>query len=91
MKKIIILLTLLLTYKSLSNFNQLEYSSRTTVYRSIPFYSHVFKILGYKVLTYGCIDIVYFKEKKIRNTSGYFGICSIEQINEDIKTLEKEE
>lgn len=91
MKNIFIILILLLSFKSVYNYNYLDYYSKLTVYRSIPFYGSFYKLLGYKVLSYGCIDVIYFHDRKIRNTSGYFGTCSIDKINYDIRSLEDEE
>jgi hypothetical protein len=91
MKKLFIVIISVLLFKSIYNYNHLAYHSKITSYRSIPFYSNFYKLLGYEVLSYGCIDVIYFHDRKIRNTSGYLGICSINRINSDIKSLESEE
>ena len=91
MKKLLIVIIALLITKSIYNYKNLEYNSKTTIYRSIPFYGIFYKMLGYKVLSYNCIDVIYFNNQKVRNTSGYLGVCNIDKINEDIKTLEEEE
>lgn len=91
MKNIFTLLLIIIALKFLYNFEKLEYSSKKVEYIYIPFSGVFYKLLNYKVYKYGCIDIIYLKEKEIRNVSGYLGFCSVSRINENIKVLEDEE
>ena len=91
MKNLFILFLLFMLTKSVYNVQHLKYSSNNVVYRHIPFYGAFYKLLGYEVYEYSCIDIIYINKKEIRNTSGYLGLCNISKINKNIEVLENEE